>query len=149
VGSTPSAGTTTRKLPSMSSVKFLQINIPCNECLVQASCKEKEKIDEELKKYELYNFLLSLRKWDESKKMYRKGLIEAWVNMGHDIVFTMRSDESNGVPNRAQPTYINALIEIMNTLQWMINSQSWRDGMVHDFDKEEVAKKLKQAIGWI
>jgi len=131
------------------SEKFLQINIPCKECLVSPICEDKKRIDHKTEKLELYQFLLGLRKWEEKDKIYRKGLIEAWINLGRDIVCQYKSDEFENVYKHAGPAYYNALIEIANTLQWMINSKSWRDGEEHDFDKSELKEKLKQALAWI
>ena len=73
----------------MSSEKFLQINLPCDECLVAPACEDKKEIDHKTSKYELFQLMLTLRRWDESQKCYRKGLIEAWANMGHDIFSNM------------------------------------------------------------
>jgi hypothetical protein len=131
------------------SEKFLQINIPCKDCLVAPACEEKKTIDVKVKQQELFEFMLTLRRWDETKKSYRKGLIEAWVNMGKDIFNGYRTDEFDGVPNSSTPEYLNVLIELTNTMQWMINSKSWRDGEMHSFDKIDCHDKLKQAIGWI
>lgn len=131
------------------SERFVQINIPCNDCLVSPVCQDKKTIDHTLSKYELFNFMLSLRKWDESQKCYRKGLMEAWVNNGADIMRSMSTSEFNDLPNHAVPEYLNALIEIVNTLEWMVNSTSWREGKMYDFDKTEFKNKLKQALAWV
>ena len=131
------------------SEKFLQINIPCKDCLVAPACEDKKRIDQKVEPHDLFNFMLTLRRWDESQKCYRKGLIEAWVNMGKDIFSGMKTDEFNNLPGNAIPEYLNVLIELTNTMQWMINSKSWRDGAMHDFDKIDCHDKLKQAIGWI
>lgn len=131
------------------SEKFLQINIPCDECLVAPACESKKRIDQKVHEHELFNFMLTLRRWDEKEKSYRKGLIEAWANMGKDIFSGMRTDEFEHQPGKAMPTYINVLIELTNAMQWMVHSKSWRDGEMHDFDKKDLQDKLKQAIGWI
>ena len=94
-------------------------------------------------------FFLALRKWDESKKVYRKGLLEAWANMGWDILSNMRTSEFNEIPNHASPEFLDLLIELSSLIQWVINSQSWKDGEVHDFDQFEIKAKLKKAMGWI
>ena len=133
----------------MSSEQFLQIAIPCKECIVSPICEDKKIIDKQVGQKDLYQFMLTLRKWDESQKCYRKGLIEAWVNMGGDLFQSMRTSEFNDLPDHAVPEYLNALIEITNSLQWMINSISWREGEMHDFDKAEFKKKLQQAVAWI
>jgi hypothetical protein len=133
----------------MTSERFLQISIPCNDCLVAPICEDKKSIDDSTNKHDLYQFMLTLRKWDESQKCYRKGLLEAWVNMGADLISNMRTSEFNDLPNHAVPEYLNPLIEIVNSLQWMVNSTSWREGKMYDFDKAEFKKKLKQAVAWV
>jgi len=135
----------------MSSEKFVQLNIPCKECLVSPICQDKQKIDQELEQHkgELMEFFLSLRKWDESKKVYRKGLIEAWANMGWDIFSHMGTTDFKDIPNHARPEFLNLLIELSSLIQWIINSKSWEDGEVYDFDQFEIKAKLKKAMNWI
>ena len=132
-----------------TSVKFKQINVPCATCLVTASCQDKERTLNETERFPLFDFLLGLQRWDESKKVYRKGLIEAWANLGWDIFSNMRSSEFKDLPDDVSPEFIDALIEISGAVQWIINSESWRRGKKHDFDKTEIKRKLKKAIGWI
>ena len=138
-----------RKLHIMPSERFVQLNIPCNECLVSPACKDKKEIDKIKDKYELYQFMLGLRRWDESKKCYTKGLIEAWINEGANIIQNLQPGQYNHLPKHAVPEYLNSLIELANSLQWMINSQSWKDGKMHKLDKEKFKEKLQQAIAWI
>ena len=132
-----------------TSARFKQINVPCVTCLVQASCQDKERLDQELSRFEFFAFLLGLQKWDEKEKVYRKGLIEAWANLGWDIFSNMRSSEFQDLPDNVSPEFIDALIEISGAVQWIINSTSWRTGRKQDFDKTEIKRKLKKAIGWI
>ena len=129
--------------------RFLQLNVPCKECLVSSICQDKKDIDAETDQYELYDMMLTLRRWDESKKMYRKGLIEAWISMGKDIIFNMATDPIKGIPEEAQPVYLNSLIELASTLEWMINSTSWKTGRERDFDIADVKRKMQQAIAWL
>lgn len=129
--------------------RFIQLNAPCKECLVAPACEDKKLIDEEMDHYDLYDFFLVLKKWNEAKKMYRKGLIEAWISMGKDIINNAATDKIEGIPEEAQPVYMNSLIELAATLEWMINSASWQKGREYDFDIAEVKKKLNQAIGWL
>jgi len=133
----------------MPSEKFAQLAIPCKECLVSPICEDKKRIDLEMKKHEMFGFFLGLRKWDESKKIYRKGLMEAWANMGWDIFSNMRSSEFKDLPDEVSPEFIDVLIELSSAIQWIVNSQSWRDGKKHDFDKTEIKHKIEKALGWI
>lgn len=130
------------------SEKFIELYIPCKECLVAPACKDKKKIGT-YKNAELRDIFLGLKKWNEKEKVFKKGVIEAWVNMGCDIFSNMRPNEVEDIPDSAFPEYLNVLIELVNILQWLINSKSWRDGKPHDFDKSELKNKLKQAMGWV
>jgi len=132
-----------------TSVKFRQINIPCATCLVTASCEDKDRTIKEIERFPMFDLLLGLQRWDESKKVYRKGLMEAWANMGWDIFSNMRSSEFKDLPDEISPEFIDLLIELSSIIQWVINSQSWRDGKKYDFDKTEIKRKLKKAVGWI
>jgi hypothetical protein len=133
----------------MSSEKFIQLNIPCKECLVGPICEDKKIIEQQIKEQKFFEFLLALKQWDETKKVYRKGLIEAWANMGWDIFSNMRSSEFKDLPNKISPEFIETLAELAATIQWIINSTSWQEGKKHDFDKTEIKHKLEIAIGWI
>ena len=75
--------------------------------------------------------------------------MEAWANMGWDIFSNMRSSEFKDLPDEISPEFIDLLIELSSIIQWVINSQSWRDGKKYDFDKTEIKRKLKKAVGWI
>ena len=102
-----------------------------------------------MKHYDLFDFLLALRRWDESKKVYRKGLIEAWANLGWDIFQNMRTSEFNELPPEVAPVYLDVLIELSALIQWIINSSSWREGQKFDFDISEIKHKLKLANNWV
>lgn len=131
-----------------SSRRFKQINVPCVTCLVAASCEDKKRIEDTLSKGEYYSFLLGLEKWDESQKVYRKGLIEAWANLGWDIFGNLRTSEFRDIPKPAAPEFLDLLIELSSLIQWIVNSQSWRDAEKHGFDITEIQSKLRKAIGW-
>lgn len=133
----------------MESEKFIQINIPCKDCLVSPTCKDKAYIDKKIKHYELFEFVLALRRWNEKEKIYRKGLIEAWANLGWQIFSNMRSSEFRGLPPNITPQFLEVISELSATIQWIINSQSWRDGKKYKFDQREIEEKIKRAIGWI
>jgi hypothetical protein len=143
-GSTPSAGTNKESL-LMSSEKFIQLNFPCGDCLVSPACQTKPL---GVKAKELYPMVLSMKKWDESKKIYRKGLIECWVNMGVSIIQNMRDSEFKEIPEHARPEFIDSLIEITALLEYMIHCTSWQKGQKFDFDISELQRRLDLAKGW-
>jgi len=132
-----------------TSVKFRQINIPCATCLVAASCQDKARTYKELDRFPLFDFLLGLQKWDETKKVYRKGLIEAWANLGWDIFSNMRTTEFKELPQEIAPQFLDLLIELSGLIQWVINSTSWRCGEKQVFDISEIKSKIEKAKGWI
>jgi len=127
----------------MASERFIQLSIPCKECLVSPICKDKIKIDDQIKKHNLYYFMLGLGKWDQSEKSYKKGLIEAWANMGWSIFATFRSSDYG---KKTCFEFIHILIELSSIAQWIIHSTSWRDGKQHDFDKIEIENKIKDLL---
>lgn len=129
----------------MSSEKFKQVSIPCKDCLVTAACQDKQSFNAD----KLFNFMLVMESWDESKKVYRKGLIECWANQGWDLFSHMRSSEFNGLPKEITPEFIDFFIEIASLLQWIVNSTSWQNGEKFDFDVTEIKRKLEKAMTWI
>lgn len=131
------------------SEKFEQINIPCKDCLVQAMCDDKKAIENITKGYDLFDFMLALRKWDESKKVYRKGLIEAWANLGWKIFENIRTDSFRDLPPEVSPVYLDALMELAGVIQWIINSTSWRKGQKFDFDIVQIEHKIDMAKRWV
>jgi hypothetical protein len=134
----------------MASEEFIQINnIPCKECLVQSMCRDKKYIDREMERYKLFEFLLALRRWDESKKVYRKGLIEAWANLGWTIFRNLRTSEFSELPGKVAPVYLDLLIELSALIQWIINSSSWREGEKFDFDITEIKNRLEKSKFWV
>ncbi|MFW9871550.1 MAG: hypothetical protein ACFFG0_00410 [Candidatus Thorarchaeota archaeon] len=52
------------------SEKFIQLRIPCKECLVQAACKDK--IGDQIKLSKHKNSCLVLPDWNINEKPYQK-----------------------------------------------------------------------------
>lgn len=140
------------------SLEFLQFRMPCSECIIQAICKDKHHKSVELSK--LTHLCLALPDWDPEKKMYVKGLAECWANLGFDIVKALRRAKLDNrriemgevdisklaiVPNQ----YIDFLIELAHTIQWIVNSTSWRVGELNGFDSFEVKDKMKNISSWL
>jgi len=141
------------------SLEFLQFRMPCADCVIQAICKDKH-----YKSCDLYQFghcmCLALPAWDPSQKMYVKGLTECWVNLGYELLKALRTaklenrriergllqkDKCFSVPNQ----YVDFLIDLINTMQWMINSTSWREGELHNFDSYEIKRSMKNITNWL
>ena len=132
-----------------TSEEFKQINVPCATCLVTASCQDKARTLQEIEKFPLFDFLLGLQRWDESKKVYRKGLLEAWANLGWQILSSMKTTEFKDLPPEVAPQFLDLLIELSGLCQWIVNSTSWRVGEKQTFDITEIKRKLDKAKGWI
>lgn len=128
----------------MESQKFTQVSIPCKDCLVKAACKDKPRLSEDI-----FAFMLVMKKWDEKQKVYRKGLIECWANMGWDIFSSMRSSEFDEIPKNLAPQFVDVLIELSSLIQWIIHSTSWQKGEKFDFDIAEIKRKIEKAKGWV
>ncbi len=128
------------------SERFVNLVVPCNECLVRPICKDKKETE---RRTNLYNGLLGIPKVDETKKMYHKSLIECWANMGVDIIEHMSHFQTEGMPKEAQAVFMNYLIEVSNTLRWLVNSESWKDGKENSYDSMSLRHKTRQSIGWL
>ena len=126
------------------SESFIQVTIPCKNCLVAAACQDKKKLNDDI-----YDSMLAISKFDLSKKIYRKGLIECWANLGWNIISNMRDTEVKNKTKESIPEFMDLLIELTALLQWMVNSTSWKKGQKFGFDKTEITRRLEAAIGYI
>ena len=125
--------------------KFITVPIPCKDCLVQAACKKKIPI----KVDDFYQTAILVPKWNEKEKVYKKGLIECWVDMGTKI--RQRKDHKfpQDFPQHAQIAFLDALIEIINFLEYIVDSTSWRDGKRYQFDIDDLKEKLERVDYWL
>lgn len=128
------------------SEKFLQVMIPCKDCLVRAACQDKRKTS--LREDKIHNFMLVMEIWDTHEKCYKKGLMECWANMGWEIFSHLKSDDFTGMKESA-PEFLDLLVELTGLIQWIIHSTSWEKGEKFEFDKFEIRSKLEKAKGWI
>ena len=135
------------------SLDFLQFTIPCETCIVQAMCKDKH-YTSDIKLNKHTSRCLGVPDWDMNEKPYIKGLLECWVNIGWDMTRQLVREKSKGkleekksysIPNQ----YIDTFIDIIGTLQWMINSTSWNEGELYKFDSFEIEEKLKNITCWL
>jgi hypothetical protein len=132
----------------MPSEKFTQIGFPCVDCLVNATCREKP--DKEVADpNDYYPMVLAFKKWDESKKVYRKGLLECWVNMGRQIIDKARDKDCTYKPQSMNPAFLDFILAIIGMLEYIIHSTSWAEGEKQDFDIVEIQRQLDLARGWI
>lgn len=137
------------------SEAFIQFTLPCETCIVQSMCKDKSRMDD-VKIHRSVKTCLALPDWDINEKIYIKGLIECWLNLGCDISQKLMrikldnklkylNDQNTSIPNQ----YLDFLFVIANALQWMINSTSWREGKLYKFDSFEIKEKLKYLTNWL
>ena len=134
------------------SLNFIQFTIPCETCLVQSMCEQKANVKEmKLNKYS--KTCLGVPDWDMNEKVYMKGLIECWVNIGWSLITKAISEKTErpGIKKSVNMPYqyIDMLIDIIGTLQWIVNSTSWDEGELYDFDAFEVKYKLKNVSNWL
>jgi len=132
------------------SQEFIQFNFPCTDCLVRAACKEKPKNNEDVKLYDNINpRCLTLPKFP-SKIAHTKGLLECWANLGVKIITNMQKTEDSKTFRETKSNipmhYIILMGQISYLLQWMINSESWENGELKDFDIREIREKCKHII---
>ena len=131
------------------SCEFIQFHFPCKDCLVRAACKEKPK-DEDVQHLFMDGHTvpcLALPKIPLDVKSYHKGLLECWANIGVNIICRMSKKEdpktctesNNNIPMQ----YVILMGNMIYLLQWMINSTSWNEGLLKDFDKLEINRKVK------
>lgn len=132
----------------MTTEKFTQIGFPCIDCLVSATCRDKPH-NQVADPKDFYPMMLAFRKWDESKKVYRKGLLECWVNMGRMVIDKARDKDCTYKPQSVNPAFLDFILEIIGILEYIINSTSWNVGQKQEFDIIELQKQLDAARGWI
>ncbi len=131
---------------------FIQWTPKCTNCLVKACCVDYRSMEET---NEIKNFLdfpprsLSIPKF--AGGTYSKILIECIANILFDAVNSMQKIEMPREierENNLPMGYIRVLVRLSNTLQWIVNSTSWREGgELHLFDKMEVERMLKFLVG--
>ncbi len=134
------------------SEEFIQFYFPCNICLVQAACKDRENVKERVKGINNQVPSLGIPNFEEGKS-YHKGLLECWANVGRDIMDRLSRSELNDGSQTTRdqiPTqYVHVMIDIAEILCYMINSTSWSEGKLFDFDRDEIKRKLSHLKRWI
>jgi len=85
-------------------------------------------------------------------KSYHKGLIECWTNMGQSM---MEKVDKTEVPGKHQKVdnlpivYVHILCAMAQIMCHMVNSTSWEEGTLHEFDRIEIKARLSKMKGWI
>lgn len=144
---------TLKKGEEMKSEKFVNTTIPCKVCLVSPMCEALSETKDDLKLEtldELYNSMIVLKKWDERKKILKKGIIEAWINMGFSIIEstyvkngTYIKPDYEGFPEKSFPVFTEILDLITRALKIIMQSKSWEDSVEYQVDKERLLYLVK------
>ena len=137
------------------SEEFLQFRMPCETCIVKAMCKDKH-YKSDIKLNKSTGYCLGLPDWDAKEKIYIKGLMECWINVGVDIsqqLMRIKSDNKKITDDRKHTSipdqYLDFLFVVINSIQWVIHSTSWNKGELYEFDSFEIKEKLKYITYWL
>ncbi len=149
-GSNPADGSIER---FNMSEEFIQYHFPCGECLVQAACKDHKRIREEVKKIMNDVPSLGVPKFEKDKS-YHKGLLECLMNIQQQILNQVSRSENpdnneQQVVDKLPMKYVHIMISMADILCHMVNTTSWREGELFDFDRVEIKKRLTQLKGWL
>lgn len=125
------------------SHEFIEFFFPCAECLVTAACRMKPD-SVKVKDISPRQICLSLPHGHEMT--HHKCAIECLINLLHRMICSMSKmedpktgrDTSNNIPMQ----YVLMMGRMIDLLQWMINSVSWDEGILQEFDKIEIKNKL-------
>lgn len=135
------------------SEEFIQFTIPCETCIVQSMCMQKEDM-KHVKINRRSRVCLALPDWDDADKIHLKGLFECIINFSWKVTDALtrervRDPEKTYQPRRIPHQYTDMLIDIIGTLQWIIHSTSWHEGELYNFDIFEIKRKLNHTTKWL
>ncbi len=134
------------------SEEFIQYMFPCNECIVQAACKDYDGRRKQLKNIRGGRPSLAVPAFDETKKSYHKGLMECWANMGQSMMSKVSKTEE---PLKHQKIdnlpieYVHILLGIAQIMCHIVNTTSWEEGELYEFDRIEIKNRLSKLKGWL
>jgi len=134
------------------SEQFHQYYFPCVECIVRAACKDKENMMEQIKvRGDVPS--LGVPIWDYAEKSYHKGLLECTVNILKNITDKINKSEPENTPaglmDNIPMQYVHLFISMADIMCHIINSTSWREGELQEFDRFEIERRLKMLPGWV
>jgi len=139
------------------SEKFIQYMFPCDECLVQAACQDHDRLRilknrDKIKPEYIRSDRPSLAVPVFRGKSYHKGLIECWANMGQSMMGKVSKEEEpvkHQKKDNLPMAYVHILHAMAQIMCHMVNSTSWEEGELFEFDQVEIKKRLTQLKGWI
>jgi len=132
------------------SEEFIQYRFPCKTCLVQAACQDLDRI----KSRELNENRPSLALPIFKDKSYHKGLLECILNLLKQIMDKVSRDGGlkdfdKQDADKLPMAYVHLLIDTSAILCHMVNSTSWREGELFEFDRIELKRRLTQLERWL
>ena len=134
------------------SEKFYQYYFPCVECIVRPICKDKRQMMEDVKVNGSVPSL-GVPIWDFNVKSYHKGLIECTINILKDIMNkvsrTEPEDRKDYELDNLPMEYVHLLIDMADLTCHMINSTSWREGELQNFDRFELKSRVDKLGYWL
>jgi len=130
--------------------EFIQYTLPCTTCIVQAACKDNDKI----KQHDINLSRPSLSLPIFKDKSYHKGILECMLNLQKQIMDKVSRTEDIEDFNKQEVDklpmqYIHILIDMSAILCHIVNSTSWREGELFEFDRYEIKRRLTRLSRWL
>ena len=125
------------------SQEFIQFVFPCKDCLVQAICKDKDHMNS-VTNLDKDKVMLGVPLF-ETGTPYFKGLMECWVNLGSTIIQSLSKDTIKNTLHTADGIpipFAQMLLSLPYVLRYMINSTSWVDGQLYEFDEDILKRRI-------
>ena len=132
------------------SEEFIQYHFPCHTCIVQAACTDKARVKKQVK--EIMNDVPSLGVPHFKDKSYHKGLLECLMNITKQVVDKVSRTEEAGqkqMKDKLPMQYVHLVIDMSDILCHMVNTTSWREGELFEFDRVELKRRLNHLKGWL
>jgi len=85
-------------------------------------------------------------------KDFKQSLVECWCNLGKQIVdglsMAERKNENNDwmTKDGILKDLATRLRKLTTTLQYLVNSTSWQDQRIYEFDRDEINKRLEDVM---
>jgi hypothetical protein len=95
---------------------------------------------------------LAIPIFDQTKKSYHKGVIECWANLGASLMGKVSKWEDpigHQKDDNLPLKYVQILWAMSQIMCHMVNSTSWQEGKLHEFDRIEIKRRLEKLKGWL
>jgi len=136
------------------SEEFIQYRFPCNTCLVQAACRDRDRMSIKDTKINHEISSLGVPLFKDKDKSWHKGLLECMLNLQKQIMDKVsrtegKEDFNKQETDRLPMQYIYLMIDMSQILCHMANSTSWREGELFEFDRIEIKRRLTRLTRWL